>query len=80
MWSKEVAVQGSYCYGVTEVGGRRVDAFARALQILEGSSGAKLRALVGPELPLTDYKRELLTAASPGKANTVKVVFRMAPK
>jgi hypothetical protein len=80
MWSKEVTVQGSYCYGVTEVGGRRVDAFARALQILEGGWGAKLRALVGPELPLTDYKRALLTAASPGKANTVKVVFRMAPK
>ena len=38
MWSKEVAVQGSYCYGVTEVGGRPVDAFARALQILEGGS------------------------------------------
>ena len=42
MWSKEVAVQGSYCYGVTEVEGRPVDAFARALQILAGGSGAKL--------------------------------------
>lgn len=80
MWSKEVAVQGSYCYGVTEVEGRPVDAFARALQILAGGSGAKLRALVGPEFPLTDYKRALLTAASPGKANTVKIVFRTAPK
>jgi threonine dehydrogenase-like Zn-dependent dehydrogenase len=80
LWAKEVTVQGSYCYGTTEHDGRPVDAFARALEVLAAGYGRKLRPLVGPEFPLTDYKRAILTAASPGKSGTVKVVLRPSPE
>ena len=77
IWLKELAVHGSYAYGVETWQGRRVRTFQLLLELMaEGK--LDLSTLLTHRFSLSEYRKALATATQKSRHHLVKAVFAFA--
>ena len=74
IWYKELAVRGTYTYGVEDIGGERLRTFELALRLLRERK-ADIGPLVTHRFALRDYRQAIQTALFTGMHQSVKTVF-----
>ena len=74
VWLKEIAVAGSYVYGMEAWQGRRVRTMQLALELV-AQGRVDLSELVTHRFPLSDYRRALSMASAKSRHRLVKAVF-----
>jgi threonine dehydrogenase-like Zn-dependent dehydrogenase len=77
IWVKELAVHGSYAYGVETWAARRVRTFQLLLDLLAGGK-ADLSPLLTHRFSLPEYREALATATQKSRHQLVKAVFAFA--
>ena len=75
-WYQELDVRGAYLYPLERSGEGQVRTFQLTLDLLSREGNAeRLGALVRHRFPLSQYRRAIATAMSPGRSESVKAVF-----
>ena len=75
-WYQELDVRGAYLYSLERGGEGQVRTFQLTLDLLSREGYAeRLGALVRHRFPLSQYRRAIATAISPGRSGSVKAVF-----
>jgi hypothetical protein len=75
-WYQELDVKGAYLYSLESSGEGQARTFQLTLDLLSREGNAqRLGALVRHRFPLSQYRRALVTAMSPGQSGSVKAVF-----
>ncbi len=74
LWYKEVALAGTYAYGIEDYEGERVSSFDLALRI---APEIRLQTMVGPLFGLEGYREAIAAARSAGREGHLKVAFDM---
>ena len=75
-WYQELDVRGSYLYSLERSGEGHARTFQLTLDLLSREGFAqRLGALVRHRFPLSQYRRAIATAMSPGRSESVKAVF-----
>jgi threonine dehydrogenase-like Zn-dependent dehydrogenase len=74
IWVKEIAVHGSYAYGVETWAARRVRTFQLLLDLMAAGK-VDLSPLLTHRFRLSDYRKALATASQKSRHHLVKAVF-----
>jgi len=75
LWHREVALVGTYAYGVEEVAGMRRRTFDVAMEVV---AAARLGRLVSARYPLERFEEAIAHAGAAGRRGAVKVVFDLS--
>jgi len=74
IWLKEIAVLGSYSYGLETWQGRRVRTFQLALELMTAGK-VDLSPLLTHRFPLSEYRKALAAATQKSRHHLVKAAF-----